>query len=141
MNHNGYMLIADDEEHLVKIDQENAMMYVYWKRHIEGELFKDKFKGLLKIIGRFRPVRWLGNAQATHYTTVQDARWFLNHFLPQLVDSSISRYARVETRNSLMLLDSLNLQEKLANLSNGHPENFEFRYFTEEPQAFEWLRS
>ena len=134
-------LVADDNIYLVEMHQSTSMMHVHWKQHVEGELLKEKFQALLNIIKRFKPKRWLGNARAMHYTTIQDARWFFRTLLPQLIESSVMRYARIETRNSLMALDSMNLQDWLNSLPEGDKAPFEFRFFYEEEPALEWLHA
>jgi hypothetical protein len=140
MNDHGITIVAEDTVYRVEIHEEPSMMYVLWKCHIEGEELKERFQTLLGIIKQFKPQRWLGNAQASYYTTIQDARWLFNTFIPNLIGSSITRYARVETRNSLMALDSINLQDKLNSLPEEEKGEFEFKFFTEEPPAKEWLQ-
>ncbi|WP_299826341.1 hypothetical protein [uncultured Pontibacter sp.] len=139
MSESDIIVVAEDDFYRVEVHEKPSLLYVHWKCHLEGDILKDKFLMLLKLIDKFKPERWLGNAKATYYTTIQDARWLLEEFIPVLVKSSVLRYARVETANSLLLLDSLNLQEKLRSRPPIHSETFEFRYFTDEAQAYTWL--
>lgn len=139
MDNNSITVVADDNEFRVEIHEDPSMMYVLWKCHVEGELLKEKFQALLGIIIQFKPQKWLGNAKASYYTTVQDARWLFKTFLPKLIGSSVSRYARVETKNSLMALDSMHLQDKLEELPEEERGEFKFKFFTDEPPALEWL--
>ncbi|MEJ8801251.1 hypothetical protein [Pontibacter sp. H249] len=132
-------VIAEDEFYRVEMHETTSMLYVHWKCHLEGDALREKFLTILKLIKNFKPRRWLGNAKATYYTTVQDARWLFEEFIPILVSSSVNKYARVETANSLLLLDSLRLQEKLESLPNMATGTFEFSFFTDEEQAYTWL--
>lgn len=132
-------VVAEDQFYRVEIHESTAIIYVFWKCHLEGDILKEKFMMLLSLIRKFKPRRWLGNATATYYTTIQDARWLFEEFIPALIDSSVLRYARVETPNSLLLLDSLSLQDKLDSLPKDKAERFEFRFFTDEDQAYQWL--
>ncbi len=134
-------IVAEDEFYRVEIHETPSMMYVYWKRHIEGDLLREKFQALLSIIKRFKPLKWLGNAKATYYITVQDAKWLFNTFIPNLIGSSVLRYARVEAKNSLMILDSMNLQDKISSLGADEIGEFKFMFFIDEEPALEWLNS
>jgi hypothetical protein len=137
----GIYTVTEDEYYRVEIHENPSMMYVFWKRHIEGDLLKEKFMALLGIIKRFKPLKWLGNAKATYYTTVQDAKWLFSSFVPILIGSSVRRYARVEANNSLMILDSMKLHDTINNLNVDEIGEFKFKFFTEEEPALEWLHS
>ncbi|GAB3194134.1 hypothetical protein ABID22_000320 [Pontibacter aydingkolensis] len=59
------ILVADDQFYRVEMHEKTSMIYVFWKCHLEGDILKEKFLMLLKLIDRFKPKRWLGNAKAT----------------------------------------------------------------------------
>ncbi|WP_299754310.1 hypothetical protein [uncultured Pontibacter sp.] len=134
-----FNLIADDQYYRVEIHEKPSLMYVFWKRHVEGEVLREKYLTLLSIVKKFEPKSWLGNARAMYYTTVQDARWIFDYFLPNLLESSICRYARLESPKSLLILDSMKLQDKISNLSEAKTGELEFQFFTDEELAIGWL--
>lgn len=139
MNEQNILVVADDQVYRVEMHEKASLMHVFWKCHVEGEVLKEKFQKLLELIVVFKPTRWLGNAKATHYITMQDARWLLLHFFPSLICSSVSKYARLESTASLLVLDSMSLQDKINSLPENSAEAFEFRFFTDEDQAHQWL--
>jgi hypothetical protein len=140
MSDKEFFIVTEDEYYRVEIHEDSSMMYVLWKRHIEGDLLQERFQTLLAIIKRFKPLKWLGNAKATYYTTVQDAKWLYNTFIPNLIGSSVMRYARVEAKDSLLMLDSMKLLDKISNLPAEEVGEFRFRFFIEEEPALEWLQ-
>ncbi|WP_439881100.1 hypothetical protein ACSX1A_18395 [Pontibacter sp. MBLB2868] len=131
--------ILEDQVYKVDIHLAESLMHVTWKQHIEGDLLQEKFLQLLDIIRRFNPRNWFGDARATHYITIQDAKWLLLNFIPSLIESSVLKYARLESTNSLMVLDSMSLQDKINALPQNKAGSFEFRFFTDEDQAHQWL--
>ena len=139
MNDFGSTLIEEDQFYRVEFDEMRSLIHVYWKVHLEGEILKEKYLALLNIIKTFRPKLWLGNARAFHYTTLQDARWVFDYFIPGLIESSITKYARIESPRSLLLLDSENLLKKIITTSQEQDEVFEFSFFIDEGLALDWL--
>ncbi|MDX5436409.1 MAG: hypothetical protein LPK03_04405 [Pontibacter sp.] len=132
-------ILAEDDVFRVEISRRLSLLHVLWKRHVEGELLREKYQTIFRLIDRFKPRCWLGNARALHYTTLQDARWFFDQFVFSLFASSVTKYARLEAHQSLLLLDSLSLHQKVNNYAESHPDQFEFRFFTDEGLALEWL--
>ncbi|MDX5421032.1 MAG: hypothetical protein LPK14_02175 [Hymenobacteraceae bacterium] len=138
MYDNRYALLLDDPDFRVEI-RDSSLLYVLWKHHLEGEALREKYLALLSIVQKFKPKAWLGNARAMYYTTVQDARWLFEHFLPTLIESSIVRYARLESPQSLLMLDSMKLQDRISQLAQGAAGHLEFKFFTDEGLALGWL--
>lgn len=134
-------LIADDDCYRVEIHQSTSLMYVLWKCHLEGDALREKYLALLQMANTQKPNCWLGNARAMYYTTLQDAKWIFEYFLPILIKSSIKKYARLESPQSLLILDSLHLQDKINDLAQQTTGELEFQFFTDEELAMDWLSS
>ena len=138
---NSIYLIVEDQDYRVELHENHSILYVIWKRHLEGEALYEKYLNLLNIVVQFQPRKWLGNARAIYYTTLQDSRWIIESFIPQLIESSITKYARLESPRSLLMLDSVRLLDKVKHLTQGISDKFEFQFFTDEEQAIGWLTS
>ena len=141
MNENETTVLAEDEHYRVEMQESSSVLYVLWKRHLEGEQLQERYLTLLSLIRHFKPRTWLGNATAMRYTTLQDAKWVFSTFLPILFNSSIAKYARVELSQSLLTLDSQHLKERLNTRNQRLEKAFEFGCFTDEEQARTWLAS
>jgi hypothetical protein len=141
MNENNITIITEDDYYRVEYHKRHSLMYVLWKSHLEGDILLDRYHSILEIVKKIKPARWLGNARALHYTTIQDSRWIFDKFIPSLIESSISRYARLESHSSLLILDSMKLQDRLNSLPEIKSNEFEFRFFTDEGLALSWLSS
>lgn len=133
--------MIDDQDFRVDIKDRLSLIYIYWKRHLEGDALREKYLILLRLIRKYKPKRLLSNARTMYYTTVQDARWLFEQFLPMLIESSVTRYARLESPQSLLMLDSMTLQDRINLLAQGGEAALEFRFYTDEEQAVDWLVS
>ncbi|MBC5992482.1 hypothetical protein [Pontibacter cellulosilyticus] len=132
-------LIEEDSYYRVEYAEKQSLIYVHWKEHIQGEVLKNKYLSLLNVISALQPKKWLSNAKVFHYTTLQDARWVFDYFIPNVVKSSLIKYARIEAPRSLLLLDSESLLEKITRTTREQNEVFEFRFFIDEEFALDWL--
>ncbi|PTX15041.1 hypothetical protein C8N40_109139 [Pontibacter mucosus] len=134
-------LVVEDQDYRVELYEKRSLLSVLWKRHLEGEDLHEKYLTLLGIVMQFKPRYWLGNARAMYYTTLHDAGWISDNVLPALIESSITRYARIEAPQSLLMLDSMHFQDRVNIITQGLSDKFVFQFFTDEERAIGWLTS
>lgn len=106
-----------------------------WQGDLIGSEFREAVLLCLDLIDRHSLVGWLGDNRRMKSIRPDDLEWSLQHFLPQLLESSLVRLANIPSQNS----DNREAVQVLYN-KKGHADELEVRDFVTEEEALAWLQ-
>ena len=130
--------VYQDDYLKAEIDPRVKFIFVDWFRHPGSQDFRNIFQKLADITIETRSEYWLSDARAIHYLEFADQNWLLREMAPLLKKSSLKKFARLTTKESLLLLDVVRVYDMLNQLKDLEIET-KLEMFTNKEDAMNWL--
>jgi hypothetical protein len=132
--------VYQDDYLKVGIDQTVKFIFVEWFRHPSSQDFRSIFQKLADITIETRSEYWLSDARAIHYLEFADQNWLLREMAPLLKKSYLKKFARLTTKESLLLLDVIRVYDMVNQWTELGIET-KLEMFTNKEDAINWLFS
>jgi hypothetical protein len=117
----------------VEIDNNLDFIQIVWLQHPDSDTFRHCYAQATEL-ALIRNCRfWLSDARAVHYLEFADQNWFLHYMVPLLRGSKLLKYARINSEESLSMLDTDRILQQL-DLSKGR-----VGIFLDRAAALDWL--
>jgi hypothetical protein len=97
--------LYQDEYIIIQLDEQLKFVYVEWLKHPSSEIFRQNFKKAIEACIDSNCQYWLSDARALHYVEFADQNWMLELIYPLLPKSNLLKFARVNTLESIALMD------------------------------------
>lgn len=126
------------EHIIIRLDKQLKFVYVEWLKHPSSEIFRQDFKKAIEICLSNECQYWLSEAHAIHYLEFADQNWMLELIYPLLPKSNLLKFARVNTVESIALMDVARICTTLEQL----PEftlKTQLEVFSSKESALNWL--
>jgi hypothetical protein len=130
--------VYEDEFISIEVDDNKRFIQVVWLKHPDSDAFRRGFiKGAEITLARNCRF-WLSDSRAIHYLEFAEQNWILDFMAPMLGDSCLSKFARVNSQESLALLDIDRILYRLE--SSPHVRcDLEVAVFMHKQEALNWL--
>jgi hypothetical protein len=136
--HFDFEKVFEDEFASIEIDPGQGFMVVIWHQHPDSDTFRRCFS-LAASFTLSRKCRfWLSDARAVHYLEFADQNWILHEMVPLLGNSSLCKFARINSEESFSLLDVGRILDNL-DASPYIQIAVEVALFIDRQQALNWL--
>ncbi|MEJ8803850.1 hypothetical protein [Pontibacter sp. H249] len=129
-----------DDFLLAEIDKAFGFMRVTWYCHPNSQEFRRLFEILVNLVIKHKIKYWLSKSTAILYLEFSDQNWVLDHVIPPLRLSGLTKYARITTKECMTLMDVSRIisnldQEKISG------SKLTLEQFLTEEDALDWLLS
>jgi hypothetical protein len=125
--------VYENEFISIEIDNNLDFIQVVWLQHPDSDTFRQCYAQATEL-ALIRNCRfWLSDARAVHYLEFADQNWFLHFMVPLLRSSRLLKYARINSEESLSMLDTDRILQQL-DLTKGR-----VGIFLERAAALDWL--
>ncbi|QHL86794.1 hypothetical protein GU926_04795 [Nibribacter ruber] len=131
--------VYQDEFVLAQLDSNLSFIYVEWSQHPDSQQFKTTFQKVAEMTVQSECKYWLSDPRAIHYLEFGNQNWLLNDMMPLLRQSKLHRFARLVTKESLELMDIVQVYDKLTVGSEALGIKTRFELFLDKEDALEWL--
>ena len=132
--------VYQDEYLTVQVDDKLKFIFLVWLRHPNGPEFRRLFQKAADITIEREIKYWLSDARAIHCLEFADQNWLVREMAPLLKKTSLLKFARLTTPESLMLLDATQVYEKVGKIKD-LGSKVELELFTDKEVALTWLFS
>jgi hypothetical protein len=130
--------IYEDETVLIEVDNSLGFIHVIWRQHPDSDAYRRAFANATEICLSRKCRFWLSDSRKVHYLEFADQNWMLRDMVPLLGNSCLHKFARINSEESLSLLD---IDRVLSGLEQS-PDikiNVEVALFIDRQQALNWL--
>lgn len=119
----------------IYFDKDFKVGKAVWQGDLVGSEYREAVLLCLDLIDRHSLVGWLGDNRRMKSIRPDDLEWSLQHFLPQLLESSLVRLANLPS------LDNGNREAvEVMYTKRSEADDLSVRNFTSEAEAMAWLR-
>lgn len=120
----------------IYFDKDFRVGKAVWQGDLVGSEYREALLLCLDLIDRHSLIGWMGDNRRMKSVRPDDLEWSLQHFLPQLQESSLVRLANIPS------LDNGN-RDAVEEMYTMRSEADELivRSFTSEEEAMAWLRN
>ncbi|WP_210465711.1 MULTISPECIES: hypothetical protein [Rufibacter] len=131
-------LIHQDDYLKVEVDERAKYIYVEWLQAPATEEFRKSFRlaGMISLDKKCE--YWLSDARPIPFLDFGDQNWILREMKPLLRTSSLKKYARLSSMESINLLDIHRIYSSIAEDDKGEFKT-QFESFTSKQAALDWL--
>jgi hypothetical protein len=130
--------VYEDNILTIEIDTGKSFIYLCWLQHPDSENLRQSFA----LAAEFAIIRncqyWLSDARAVHYLEFADQNWMLQFMVPLLRTSHLVKYARINSEESLSLLDMDRIVENIES-SASKDNKGKVAVFVDRQSALDWL--
>jgi hypothetical protein len=130
--------VFEDEFISIKIDNKLKFIQVSWLQHPDSDTFRRCFALAAEIVLARRCRYWLSDSRAVHYLEFAEQNWILDTMAPLLGNSCLTKFARINSQESLALLDIDRILYGLE-LSPHIRYAQELAIFMDKQEALDWL--
>ena len=130
--------IYQDEYINIKLDKRLKFVYLVWLQHPSSDVFRQNFAKAVEICIANECQYWLSDSRAMHYLEFADQNWMLELIYPLLPKMALLKFARVNTLESIALMDGARVCRQLEQL----PEfklKAQLEVFSSKEAALDWL--
>ncbi|GAB3200017.1 hypothetical protein ABID22_003042 [Pontibacter aydingkolensis] len=120
------------------ISEQQHFIYVKWAKHPSSDVFRSLFMELVNLTIEYKTSYWLSDARAIHYLEFSDQNWLIQYMAPYLGSTSVKKFARLSTKESIALMDVSRIYTSIEQLKNIQVTT-QFEVFLSEEAALEWL--
>lgn len=130
------------EDEFIRIDHDAhlGLVMAVWLQHPDSETFRRGFSLASEVVLKHQCRYWLSDSRQVHYLEIADQNWILNHMAPILGNSSLNKFARINSIEGLSLQD-LDRVMKLLEFSPHLKSELEIAVFLDMEESIEWLFS
>lgn len=130
--------IRENETCTIKVCQTLFMLHVVCKKHLDSSDLRRNLLEIVELIKAYEIKYLLGDVRSLHYMKMEDANWLIATILPAMKVCTLQKWARVESSNSMIELNSLQLKNKLE-FEEACKQELQFESFVDEESALHWL--
>jgi hypothetical protein len=133
------MNIYDSKYMSIDIDQENHLLYHYWKadsKYLEEEQYKEELLHLVTITAKYRPAKYLLNSKLFSFSITPEMQEWTNHYIISVNAAAGIQYAAMVVPEDFFAFVSITQTMDDANV-----KDLNNRFFTDEKEAISWLSS
>lgn len=130
--------LYQDEYIIIQLDEHIKFVYVEWLQHPSSEIFRQNFKIAMEACISNNCQYWLSDARAIHYVEFADQNWMLELIYPLLPKSNLLKFARVNTLESIALMDVARVCTKLEQLPEFKLKT-QLEVFNYKATALDWM--
>ncbi|KAA3437062.1 hypothetical protein [Rufibacter hautae] len=131
-------LVYQDDYLKVEVDERAKYIYVEWLQSPGNEEFRNSFRVAGMISLEKKCEYWLSDARPIPFLDFGDQNWILREMKPLLRTSSLKKYARLSSMESINLLDVDRIYSSLTEDAKGDLKT-QFESFTNKQAALSWL--
>jgi hypothetical protein len=114
------------------------LIYISWLQHPDSAAFRQCFARAAEIAIRRNCRFWLSDARAVHYLEFADQNWILQFMVPLLFTSKLLKFARINSEESLSLLDVDRILQNLEAVAGIKYTDY-VALFLNRQKAVDWL--
>jgi hypothetical protein len=126
--------IFKDELLHIQLDAQSSFLYAVWLHHPSSPEFRQRFKMLAALVLEHQCQYWLSDSRAILFLDYGDQNWLLGE-MQGLSSSSLLRFARLMTYESLSMLDTQRILDRLE--ADSYLAQVQF--FLDKESALDWL--
>lgn len=130
--------IYQDQNLIVKIDEEHKFMYAEWLQHISGQDYRAQFEKLKELSEVYKIEYWLNNARMVHYVNFSDQNWLLQIMVPFIKTTTVKKYARLTSQEGLAMMDISRVIDVIDQIPDFKSKT-QFESFISMDAALNWL--
>lgn len=130
--------VFGDEFLSIEIDDKLNFIQVVWHQHPDSETFRRGFALAADIVLARGCRFWLSDSRAVHYLEFAEQNWILDRMVPLLGNSRLIKFARINSQESLTLLDIDRILAALE-LSPHIRYGQQIAIFMDKQEALSWL--
>lgn len=138
--HFDFEKVYEDDVALIEVDNSLEFIHVFWKQHPDSEAYRRAFAQATAVFLNRNYRLWLSDSRKVHYLEFADQNWMLRDMVPLLGNSSLTKFARINSEEGLSLLDI----DRVLNGLEESPDiniNVKVAVFVDRQQALNWLFS
>ncbi|MBC3541139.1 hypothetical protein ACFSC6_03085 [Rufibacter sediminis] len=133
-------LVHQDDNIKVEVDENAKFIYLEWLQAPPTEEFRKAFHLAGMICLEYKCEYWLSEARPIPYLEFADQNWVLREMKPILIKSTLKKYARISSKESISLLDIHRIYSALNDEQDPNLKTH-FESFTSKDAALDWLFS
>ena len=119
----------------IYFDKDLRIGKAVWQGDLVGSEFREAVLLCLDLIDRHSLVGWLGDNRRMKSIRPDDLQWSLQHFLPQLLESSLERLANIPSYD-----DANRAAVEIMYAQKSNLQELAIRDFVSEEEALAWLQ-
>ncbi|WP_345163310.1 hypothetical protein [Nibribacter koreensis] len=127
-----------DEFIHIHLDPRLSLLQVEWCKHPQSSEFRAVFQKLAGVVLDTKVKYWLSDPRAIHYLELGDQNWLIKDMAPLLKQSSLLKFARLVTKESLEMMDIVQILGNLEKTLDLEIQT-QFELFVNREDALEWL--
>lgn len=132
--------IFEDEFIRLDLDDSLGLVLLVWLQHPDSETYRRGFSLAGEVVLKHQCRYWLSDSRQIHYLEMADQNWILNHMAPMLGNSSLNKFARINSIEGLYLQDLDRVMQQLESSPHLKTE-LEIAVFLDMEESIKWLFS
>jgi hypothetical protein len=129
-----------DEFIRVEVDEQCKYIYVEWLKAPDTENFRESFQLAGTISLAHKCEYWLSDARQIPYLDFANQNWVLRAMKPLLMISSLKKFARLSSKESIGLMDVHRIYNTISE-TEGNNLFVQLESFSNKEAALDWLFS